>query len=175
MREVAPGIHHWTTVHPGIQMRVSSHWVPASRALLDPMLPEEGIEALPTDDGAPQRILLSNRHHLRHSEQFVDAFGCPFYCNEHGLHEFVGRDAPRVEPFAWGEEVAPGITACKIGVLCAEETALHVRVGRGAVAFADGLVRMDGRLGFVPDFLLGDDPEAVKDGLREAYAKLLEL
>jgi hypothetical protein len=31
-----------------------------------------------------------------------------------------------------------------------------------------------GRLSFVPDHLMGDDPEAVKDGLLEAYQRLLD-
>ncbi len=31
-----------------------------------------------------------------------------------------------------------------------------------------------GELGFVPDSLLGDDPEAIKDGLTERFRPLLE-
>jgi hypothetical protein len=31
-----------------------------------------------------------------------------------------------------------------------------------------------GELGFVPDFLLGDDPDAVKHGLRERFHRLAE-
>ena len=46
----------------------------------------------------------------------------------------------------------------------------------GALSFADGLIRHDrGALGFVPDSLLGDDPEGVKDGLRTSFRRLLEL
>ena len=30
-------------------------------------------------------------------------------------------------------------------------------------------------LGFVPDNLIGDEPEAVKDGLRDSYRRLLSL
>ena len=37
-----------------------------------------------------------------------------------------------------------------------------------------GLVHFGGSVGFVPDSLLGDDPEAVKDGLRTAVARLVE-
>ncbi|HXS42981.1 MAG TPA: hypothetical protein VN751_00030, partial [Solirubrobacteraceae bacterium] len=39
---------------------------------------------------------------------------------------------------------------------------------------ADGLVSSRGAVGFVPDRLLGDDPEGVKAGLREAYRRLLD-
>ena len=42
---------------------------------------------------------------------------------------------------------------------------------------ADALVREppDGEPGFVPDDLIGDDPEAVKAGLRAGFARLAEL
>jgi hypothetical protein len=39
---------------------------------------------------------------------------------------------------------------------------------------ADGVVRHDGEMRFVSDGLLGDDPEAVKAGLRSAYTRLLD-
>jgi hypothetical protein len=41
---------------------------------------------------------------------------------------------------------------------------------------ADGVVEWPGRggLSFVPDNLLGDDPEGVKDGLRSAYRRLAD-
>ena len=45
MEEVLPGVWHWTAEHPNIHTQVSSHWVPASRALIDPLLPpDEGIQ-----------------------------------------------------------------------------------------------------------------------------------
>jgi hypothetical protein len=67
------------------------------------------------------------------------------------------------------------VRALEVGVLCPEETALHLAVGDGFVAFADAIVREeDGGLAFVPDFLLGDDPATIKAGLRDAFARLLE-
>jgi glyoxylase-like metal-dependent hydrolase (beta-lactamase superfamily II) len=63
----------------------------------------------------------------------------------------------------------------KLDAICPEETVLHVRRGVGALAFADGVVRMSGdALEFVPDDLLGDDPEQVKADLRRALIPLLE-
>lgn len=63
-----------------------------------------------------------------------------------------------------------------MGAICPDETAVLLPVGGGAPAVADGVVRDgDVPLTFVPDSLLGDDPEAVKVGLRRAYAALLEL
>ena len=43
------------------------------------------------------------------------------------------------------------------------------------MVFADGLVRSsEGSLSFVPDFLLGEDPEEVKRGLRRSLRRLLD-
>jgi glyoxylase-like metal-dependent hydrolase (beta-lactamase superfamily II) len=137
------------------------------------MQPEEGIEWF-AGHGPPERILLTNRHHYRHSGRFVDRYGCRVLCHRAGLHEFEG--GPAVTGFSFGDELAPAITAREVGAICPEETALHIERGGGALAFADGLVsRPNGRLSFVPDRLLGDDPEAVKRGLRESFGRLLEL
>jgi hypothetical protein len=44
----------------------------------------------------------------------------------------------------------------------------------GALSFGDAIVNdPDTGLGFVPDKYIGDDPEAVKEGLREAFRRLL--
>lgn len=66
--------------------------------------------------------------------------------------------------------------ALEVGAICPEETALHLKeVGGGALSFADGLIRSaDGSLAFVPDFLLGEDPEEVKRGLTQSLRRLLD-
>ena len=172
MNEVLPGVLHWTAHHEGIGARVHSHFAVESAALIDPRVPEGGVDEI-ARYGRPDRILLSNRHHLRHSEQFADAFGCPIRCNEAGLWEFDG--GPDVRPFRFGDEVAPGITALEMGALTPEDTVFHLRAGPGALLFADGLVRRgDGELAFVPDWLMGDDPEGVKRGLLASLRRLLE-
>jgi hypothetical protein len=65
--------------------------------------------------------------------------------------------------------------APEVGAICPEDTALYLEeTNRGALAFADRLIRLDGgSLGFVSDFLLGDDPEEVKQELRESLCRLL--
>jgi hypothetical protein len=167
MDEILPGIHHWTAFRDTIGMRVHSYYVEPARALIDPLVPEEGLEAF---DGlaAPERVLLTNRHHFRHSDRFREAFGCEVLASAPGMHDLEGRG---VTPFEFGEEVAPGVTAVEIGVICPDETALHV-ADAGAVAFADGLIREGGTLGFVPDVLLGDEPERVRAGLAERFRAL---
>jgi hypothetical protein len=172
MNEVLPGVLHWTTHHEGIGMQVHSHFAVEAAALIDPRVPEGGVEEV-ARYGRPDRILLSNRHHLRHSEQFASTFGCPIRCHEAGIHEF--GDGPEVQPFRFGDEVAPGITALEMGALTPEDTAFRLEAGPGALLFADGLIRGgDGALAFVPDSLMGDDPETVKRGLRESLRRLLD-
>jgi hypothetical protein len=173
MEELAPGIFHWSAFHDGIRKAVHSCYVPAARALIDPMEPDEGLDWFAGRE-TPERILLTNRHHYRHSARFVERFGCTVHCHSSGLHEF--DDGREVEGFEFGDELAAGISAHEVGSLCPEESALHISAGPGALAVADGVVRWDDGdpLGFVPDFLLGDDPEPVKEGLRSAYLRLAE-
>jgi hypothetical protein len=172
MREVLPGIHHWTALHPRIRQPVSSYYVEPAQVLIDPLVPREGLEWF--EHRPPQQVVLTNRHHYRQSDRFEEEFGCIVRCSESGLHEFEG--GPDVEGFAFGEELAPGVTAVEVGAICPDETALHIAIGDGTIAFADGLTRPGGgRLTFVPDFLMGDDPGAVKAGLLDSLQDLLEL
>jgi hypothetical protein len=174
IREVLPGVWHWTAIHPKIRVPVDSYYIESARVVLDPMVPREGLEWFEGRE-TPSQIVLTNRHHLRHSERYAQAFGCPIRCSKTGLHEF--ERGLKVEGFAFGDELAPGITAHQLGAICPDDTALHIRTGdTGALAFADGLTRPRGDgLTFVPGFLMGDDPSSVRAGLREALRRLLGL
>jgi hypothetical protein len=158
MEEIRDGLFHWTAFHPNIRRDVHSHFHAPSGTLFDPMEPAGGLGEM-----RPQRIVLSNRHHWRHS----DRFGVPVFCHEAGLHEF--DDGREVSGFAWGDELAPGVVAHAVGVLCPEETAVEID---GALLFADAVISPQGELAFVPDFLLGDDPEAIRAGLCAAFSRL---
>jgi hypothetical protein len=172
MDEVLPGILHWTTFHEGIGRPVHSHFFVESAALFDPRVPEGGIEEL-ARHGRPERILLSNRHHLRHAEHIAEAFGCTIHAHRAGMHEF--RDGPDVRPFEFGDEVAPRTVALEVGALTPEDTAFHLMTGDGILLFADAIIRGDdGALAFVPDRLMGEDPVAVRRGLTAALRRLLE-
>lgn len=172
MNEIAPGIHHWTALHPRIGLEVSSYYLEPAGTLIDPMLPPDGgVEALPGRQ--PERIVLTNRHHHRDSDAFVEAFGCAVLCHEAGLHEFEG--GPEVEGFAFGDRLAEGIVAHEVGVICPEETALEIDLAGGSLALADAVIRYGGELRFVTDDLLGDDPAAIKAGLLGALSPLAEL
>jgi hypothetical protein len=173
IREVLPGVYHWTAIHPRIRLPVDSYYIEHARVLLDPMVPREGLDWFERRQ-TPKQIVLTNRHHLRDSERYVDAFGCPIRCSDAGLHEF--EHGPKVEGFAYGQELAPGITAHQVGAICPDDAALHIQADTHAIAFADGLTRpRGGRLAFMPRFLMGDDPTSVRAGLRESLRRLLDL
>ena len=173
MRELLPGLFHWTTPHPRIGILVSSYWLDPTGVLLDPLVPPDvGLEWFAGRPTPPQAVLLTNRHHYRDSARFAEAFGCGTHCNRAGLHEFAhGED---VEGFDPGDTLPGGVVACEIGGICPDETAFHLPAHR-ALAVADGVVRggPDSALGSVPDSLM-DDPPATKRALLAAYARLLD-
>lgn len=169
MQEIVPGVYHWTAQHDPIGARVSSYYVEPAGIVLDPKIPEEGMEALP---GTPQQVVLTSGHHNRDAQAFADAFDIPIRTS-HESAAYLG-DTLEVEPFGDGDEIAPGVTAIHIGVLSDDEGALHIAVGDGAIAFADGVHRYGGELGFFPDDLLGDEPDQIRDGLRQAFRGLLD-
>jgi len=170
MRELLPGLHHWTTRHPNIGMEVSSYYVEPAAALLDPMVPPEGMSAF-DELPRPRRVVLTCRHHVRDHERFAEAFGCSVQVSENGLHEF--GDTPAVRPFQIGDEVAPGVVALREMPIAPDDTCLRIDIGDGVLAFADSLIRMDGELGVVADHLLGDDPDRITREIREAAQELL--
>ena len=172
MEEIAPGLWHWTASHEGIGKPVSSYYLAEERVVLDPMLPADGLEWFEAH-GAPEHVLLTNRHHDRHAWRLREAFGCEVHCMRNGLHELEGRGP--VEAFDFGDELPGGAIALEVDAICPDETALHIPRHR-ALSCADGVVRWPGveELTFVPDALM-DEPEQTKAGLRDAYRGMLEL
>jgi hypothetical protein len=181
MREIAAGLFHWTAFHAGIKKEVSSYFLSDGGVLIDPLLPADGFDG-GTDPlqwlrrhGPPTAILLSNRHHYRSSGRLVEAFSIPVYASEPGMHEFSASQGVRA--FRFGDQLPGGVVAHEVGAICPDESALEIS-SAGALALADSIVRfdeIDGPLGFVPDYLMGDDPESVRTGLCEAYRRLLSL
>ena len=139
MREVLPGVFHWTTLHPRIHIDVSSYWLDAAGVAIDPLVPSEHrLEWFSERTSSPKAVLLSNRHHYRDSARFVEAYGCSVHCNRAGLHEFSHGEA--VEGFEPGDTLPGGVLACEVGGICPDETALYLPEQR-AIALADGVVR----------------------------------
>ncbi len=168
MDEVIDGVFHWKAMHPRIETEVSSHYLAGSGTVIDPLLPDEGLEWFRGRD--VQRVVLSNRHHLRHAEQIAEEFGCPILCHEDGLHEF--QDGPAVDGFAFGERICADIVAKEMDAICPDDTALLIEAGGGALLFADALINYGG-VGFVPDRLIGDDPEGIKEKIGSRCSRLL--
>jgi hypothetical protein len=178
MREVLPGIFHWTATHPEIRVPVHCHYLEPQRMLLDPLVPDAGLDWF-RRRGPPRHILLTNRLHSRESARFVEAFGCEIWCNAAGLDHF-GPDGElpghSVRGFEPGDVLPGGVRSLAVGELCPDETAFWIPGREPAIAVADGIVRDErGALAFVPDELIGDDPEAIKRALQAAYRRLLAL
>jgi len=169
VEEILDGIYHWKAKHPNIGLEVGCHFVAGSGTAIDPLLPDEGIEWF--DQHRPQRIVLSTRHHLRHAPELAERFDCPILCHESGLYEF--EDGPAVEGFAFGDRLAEDVVALEMDSISPDDTTLLIEAGGGALLFADAVIHYGG-LGFVPDNLIGDDPEGVKARVRGRCAALLD-
>jgi hypothetical protein len=163
MKEIAPGIRHWTARHPDIGVDVSSYWLPELGVLIDPLAVPEEVSAVDT-------IALTNRLHRRTSLEARERFGATVHVPRAGMQDWEGDP---VEPYEPGDTLAGGaVTAYEVGSICPDESALHIP-SVSALAVADGVIRYGGELGFVPDNLI-DDPEDTKRGLKEAYARLAD-
>jgi hypothetical protein len=173
MEEILPGVFHWTTFHEGIEQDVHSYYINSTdpAILIDPRVPEEGIKWFEKYK-RPKHIYLTNRHHYRHSGRFTKAFRAKVWCHKDGLHEFTKGEL--VTPYKHGDKLPGNVLALEVGVLCPEETALYIPVSDGIISIGDAIVRYDDELGFVPDYLMGDDPEGVKNGLRKVFLSILE-
>ena len=167
IHEVIPGVLHWTARHPSAGIESGSHLLVSEGVLIDPIAPPEGLSWF--DDRTVTEILLTNRHHTRSAFDLQDRLGVPVRAPRTGMHDLP---ADRVDPYDFGDTLVAGIRPYAISETWPDETALHIASLR-AVAIADGFHNYNG-LGFFPDNLLGDDPEAEKQRLRDGFAALVE-
>jgi glyoxylase-like metal-dependent hydrolase (beta-lactamase superfamily II) len=172
MKEIAPGIFHWTATHPDIRMLVSSYYFEPAGIVIDPLEPEDGMGFFDDLDTAPQQVVLTSGLHWRHSDRFRDRFGATIRVVQEGIERWGGDSDRQAEPFTFGDEVAPGVVAHEIGCIAPDDTALIIDNGPGAVVLADALMGYDGLLAFVPDSLM-DDPEDEKRALIDRFRGLL--
>ena len=172
MKEIAPGLYHWTAKHPRIHSEVSSYFVSDSATLLDPMVPDEGLDWF-RGEREPQTIALTNRHHDRECERFCTEFELgPVLVPEPGLHEFEGKQLDVVS-YAPGEEIVPGILVHEVDAISPDDMAFEIR-SVGALALADSVVNRSSGLSFVSDSLM-DEPEQTKVRLADALEALLDI
>ncbi len=176
MREVLPGVYHWSAIHPRMQFEVSSYWLDDGGVAIDPLIPPDvGLDWFAQRPTPPAAIVLSNRHHYRQSGDFAAQFGTPVHCARSGLHEF--DEGEPVSGFDPGDTLPGGIEVHAVGGICPDDMALYLPAHR-AITFADGVVRggthgQSGPLGFVPDSLM-DDPPQTKRALLASFARLLD-
>jgi hypothetical protein len=171
VREIAAGLWHWTARHEHIGADVSSYYLSDERVLIDPMVPADDLDWFEAH-GRPEHVVLTNRHHDRHAWRIQETYGCTVHCIRNGLYELEGRG--EVQAFDFGDELPGPMTVHEVDAICPDETALEIPRHR-ALACADGVMRgRDGRLAFVPDRYM-NNPPLTKRGLREAYARLLDL
>lgn len=167
MEAIIPGILHWKVKHPHIGVDVSSYLLTGSGTAIDPLLPPgEGPRWLGHE---VVRSVLTCRHHRRSAVEL----GVPIHVHRTGLHEYEGEDLD-IHGFEAGDELAPGVRVLPFGRICPDDTVLHIALGPGVLAFGDGIVNYEGRLGHPPDQFLGDDPEAVKAAIVAGLAPLLD-
>lgn len=164
MHEIAPGIRHWTAPHPNLGIEVSSYWLPDLRVLLDPLAVPEEVDGI-------EEIVLSNRHHKRDMLAAHERFGAPIRAPRIGMHDF-DEDDP-VDPYDFEEPFAGGaITAYQVTEYWPDDCALHIPSVSGLV-IADTVINYGG-LRFVPDNLMGDDPEAEKRDMKATLGRLAD-
>jgi hypothetical protein len=171
VQQIVPGIFHWTALHPSSGARASAYFVESAGALIDPLVPEEGLDGLP---GRAARVLLSSGHHLRGALTIAGALGIPILASQQAVAH-LGAAGDGIEGWPDGTpEVAPGIAALHLGVPHDDESTLHVDHGVGALVLADIARNTDEGLAFFPDRLLGEDPEGVKERAAATLGALAE-
>ena len=171
MRELLPGLYHWQAFNSYIKHNVDSYYARLDLAvLIDPMEPDEGLDWF-GQHHPPTHIYMTNRLHDRHCQRYIDRYGVTVWCHCDGLHEFADGSL-KVNSFEHGDELPGGVRAIEVAVLCPEETAFLLPVEAGVLAIADALIRWDGKIGFVPDPLLGDHPPAIRAGIRDAFMRI---
>lgn len=172
MQEIVPGVRHWTAHRDTIGQEVGSAWIVPAGVLVDPLLPEEGLDAFRDADEPPRAIVLTTGLHRRDAPRIADALGIEILAPVEA-RERIGREL-EFTPYGDGDEVAPGVRAVRIGALCPDEYALRADLAGGTVLLADALIEQEQGLDVPPEGLLGDDPDEVRRGLRAGLARLLE-
>ena len=171
MTELLPGLRHWRTHNSDIDHDVDCYWATSAGVsyVLDPLAPAEGLDIFDGDE-APTHIYMTNRLHDRSCDDFAQRFAATVWCPRQGLHEYADGSLD-VKPFDPGE-LPGGVRSFEIGVICADEMTLLLPIDAGVLAVADSFTRYGEDIDFVPDTLMGDDPEDIK---RRTKVRFLEL
>jgi hypothetical protein len=104
VKEIAPGVWHWTALRETIGSQVSSYYLANERVAIDPMLPPERPEWF-----QPENVLLTCRHHDRDAWQL----DCAVWVVAEGAYELEGRG--EIRTYEWGDELPGGVIAHEVG------------------------------------------------------------
>ncbi len=173
MNELLPGLHHWRTHNSDIDGDVDCYWATSAGVsyVLDPLAPSAGLDVF-DGDRAPSHVYMTNRLHDRSCDEFAQRFGATVWCPRAGLHEYADGSL-NVTAYDSGE-LPGGVLAFDIGVICADEMALLLPVDDGVLAIADSFIRYGDDIGFVPDYLMGDNSEDIKSRTKTRFLELCE-
>jgi hypothetical protein len=94
MREIFPGVFHWSTFHEPIGTDVSSYLVAPAGIVIDPKWTDEELPA------APQQVVLTIGLHHRDAKRF----GLPVRAPREAAERLAGR--LEFEPYGDGDEIA---------------------------------------------------------------------
>jgi hypothetical protein len=174
MKEILPGIWHWTTPRRSLGgTHVSSYWLDNAGVLINPMIPEEGIEWFAKRATEPTAIVLCNRHHYRDSGRFHERFGCDVHAPATGMHQFTAGQP--VVPYQPGDKLPGDLVAVEVGALSPDDWGLYSADSK-ALWLGDTIVREptnpDAEIGWVVDQLM-DEPPKTKQGLIDAFTRIL--
>jgi hypothetical protein len=163
MEELTPGIRHWSGRHPNIGWEVSSYWLPGLKVLLDPLHVPDEVDQI-------DEIILSNRHHKRSAFEARERFDAVLRIPRTGMHDYSPDDP--VEPYEYGEPLVGGaITAHLVTELWPDDGVLHIP-SLEALEIADTVMHYGDELSLVPENLMGDDPEADREGILGGLRRL---
>tara|TARA_B100001123_G_C15326644_1_gene1029770 strand:+ start:1991 stop:2602 length:612 start_codon:yes stop_codon:yes gene_type:complete len=141
MREILPGIKHWTVNWPGY-FRLESYWIKTTTdegVLVDP-LEYSGIDEI-EESGKVSGIILTNSSHERQAHLFAKRTGTNIYVpNNHSKKLETISDY--IE-FSDGDLLPGDFTAIRIATASSDEYALFSPVHNGTLVVGDSLGTSD--------------------------------
>lgn len=175
MKEILPGIWHWTTPRSSLGgTHVSSYWLDDAGVLIDPLVPADGLDWFAARPVPPTAVVLCNRHHFRDTKRFRERFGCDVHVPEAGLHAFTDRQP--VVAYRPGDSLPGDLVAVEVGALSPDDGGLY-REASKALWLADTIVREptnpDAEVGWVIDQLM-DEPPKTKQALIATFTRILD-
>ncbi len=175
MKEILPGVFMWSHASPEKQIDFNGWYLTGREpAVVDPPpCTDEDLQEI-ARRGVPKAILLTNKDHVRHAEQFAHSFRAPIL-----IHQ---ADAPLAAAriggiFKTGDKLPGGLEAIRVADAKSpgECALLHRRTN--AIILGDALIgKPAGQVDMLPPERFADPlkaREGVKDLLKHPFDALL--